>query len=53
MTLRLDPSVLHDARLRAEQPFGTRPENPELLRQLLDEIERLNREVERLRRSVE
>jgi hypothetical protein len=36
-----------------ERPFGSRPENPELLRLLAAEIERLYREVERTRRSVE
>lgn len=36
-----------------ERPFGTRPENPELLRLLAAEIERLYREIERVRRSVE
>jgi hypothetical protein len=36
-----------------DRPFGTRPENPELLRLLAAEIERLYRELERARRAVE
>lgn len=49
----LPKHILEDVRLRIEQPFGSRTENPEILRLLVMEIERLQREVERLRRSVE
>ena len=44
---------LKDLREQAERPFGTRPENPEITRRLLDEIERLNTELNRLKRSLD
>jgi len=50
---RLTPQILKDLRVQAERPFGTRPENPETLVMLLDEIDRLNKEIERLRRSLD
>jgi hypothetical protein len=56
----LDPSVIQSLRDASDRPFGFRPENPELIRMLLDEvlrnyreIDRLKEEVERLRRSIE
>jgi hypothetical protein len=49
----LSPAFLKDLRFQAERPFGSRPENPEVLKALLDEIERLNRELDRMRRSIE
>lgn len=55
----LDPSVIQSLREAADRPFGFRPENPELIRMLLDEVLRnyreiaqLKAEVERLRRSI-
>jgi hypothetical protein len=48
----LSPQFLKDLRVQAERPFGTRPENPETIVVLLDEIDRLNKEIERLRRSI-
>lgn len=44
---------LKDLRRNYERPYGTRPENPEVIIRLLDEIDRLNKEIERLRRSLE
>lgn len=44
--------VLEDIKRRIEAPYGTRSENPEILRMLVAEIERLTQEVERLRRSI-
>jgi hypothetical protein len=49
----MTPSEIAAIRYQAERPFGSRPENPELIRRLVDEIERLNQEIRRLRRSVE
>lgn len=49
----ISAQYLKELREQAERPFGSRPENPEILRMLLDEIERLNREVKRLQRSIE
>lgn len=49
----IDASTLKDLRRQTERPFGSRPENPEIIRLLLDEIERLTRENDRLRRSIE
>ena len=56
----LDPSVIQSLRDASDRPFGLRPENPELIRMLLDEvlrsyreIEQLKAEVARLRRTVE
>ncbi len=43
---------LKDLRRNYERAFGTRPENPEVVIRLLDEIDRLNKEIERLRRSI-
>jgi len=44
---------LKDLREQAERPFGTRPENPEIMRRLLDEIDRLNAELLRVKRSLD
>ena len=49
----LSPQLLEDLRRNLERPYGFRMENPEVIRVLLNEIERLQREVERLRRSVD
>jgi hypothetical protein len=49
----LNRETIQELRRQADRPFGFRPENPELTKLLLDEIERLTRENERLRRSIE
>lgn len=49
----IPPTVLRDLRFQAERPFGSRPENPEILKMLLDEIERLQAELARAKRSIE
>ena len=52
MNSPLSRATLDNLRRLADLPFGSRPEHPEILVALLDEIERLQREVDRLRRSV-
>lgn len=46
------PDLLKSLKEQSDRPYGSRYENPEVTRLLVEEIERLQRELERLRRSV-